>query len=148
MTFSFTRDSAGVTINDYLDEIPGEYAFAVDSLNNILSIKARDGGYQGEIKAATDTITINGTPFSGTAAQLKAQLLTDIFTASGGSGGSGTILQSPDETLWLIGVNDSGALQTTQVASGTPGTLHLFSPDNTQWEVTVNNSGALITTAV
>jgi hypothetical protein len=76
------------------------------------------------------------------------ELLSDLVNASGGSGGSGTILQSQDETLWLIGVNDSGALQTTQVATGTPGTLHLFSPDNTQWEITVNNSGALITTAV
>jgi hypothetical protein len=148
MTFSFTRDAAGITINDYLDEIPGEYAFAVDSLNNILSIKARDGGYQGEIKTTTDTVTINGTPFSGTAAQLKAQLLTDIFTASGGSGGSGQILQSPDETLWLMGVNNSGVLVTTITDSGTPTQLFRWSPDGTKWEITVSNSGALITTAV
>jgi hypothetical protein len=96
----------------------------------------------------SDVITINSVAFSGTLDELKTTLEGLLPTTSGGSGGSGTILQSPDETLWLIGVNDSGALQTTQVAEGTPGTLHLFSPDNTQWEVTVNNSGALITTQV
>jgi hypothetical protein len=73
--------------------------------------------------------------------------IVKLIEANGGSG-AGTILQSPDNTLWLIGVNDSGSLQTTQVASGTPGTLSLFSPDNTEWSVTVNNAGALITTAV
>jgi hypothetical protein len=96
----------------------------------------------------SDVITINTVAFSGTLAELKTTVEGLLPTASGGSGGSGTILQSPDETLWLIGVNDSGALQTTQVAEGTPGTLHLFSPDNTEWEITVNDAGALITTPV
>jgi hypothetical protein len=95
----------------------------------------------------SDVITINSVVFSGTLSDLKTTL-EGLMPASGGSGGSGTILQSPDNTLWQVGVNDSGALQTTQVAEGTPGTLHLFSPDNTQWEVTVNNSGALITTPI
>jgi hypothetical protein len=69
------------------------------------------------------------------------------YSGSGGSGG-GTILQSPDSTLWQVQINDAGVLVTAQVESGTAGTLHLFSPDNTEWNVTVNNSGALITTAV
>lgn len=58
------------------------------------------------------------------------------------------VIESPNGTLWQIGVNDSGALQTTQVAEGTPGTLHLYSPNNTRWNVTVTNAGVLITTAV
>lgn len=68
----------------------------------------------------------------------------------GSSGGTGTlpILQSPDNTLWLIGVNNAGALQTTQVGEGTPTTLTLFSPDNTEWEVSVTDEGALITTEI
>jgi hypothetical protein len=74
-------------------------------------------------------------------------LISDLENAESGST-TPTILESADGTLWAIGVNDAGALQTTQVASGTPGTLTLFSLDNTEWEVTVNDSGALITTAV
>jgi hypothetical protein len=66
----------------------------------------------------------------------------------GGGSGGGTILQSPDSTLWQVQINDSGVLVTAQVTSGTAGTLHLFSPDNTEWNVTVTNAGALETTAI
>lgn len=73
--------------------------------------------------------------------------IADYLEANLG-GSSYLVLQSPDTTLWLIGVNDSGALQTTQIAQGTPGTLHLFSPDNNEWNVTVTNEGALLTTEI
>jgi hypothetical protein len=76
------------------------------------------------------------------------ELLSDLVNASGGSGGSGTILQSQDETLWLIGVNNSGVLVTTITDSGTPTQLFRWSPDGTKWEITVSNAGALITTPV
>lgn len=68
--------------------------------------------------------------------------------SAGGGGGSATILQSPDDTLWQIQITDAGALVTAQVESGTAGTLNLFSPDNTEWEVTVDDEGALTTTAI
>lgn len=68
--------------------------------------------------------------------------------ANAGGGGGGVVLQSPDDTLWVLGVNDSGVLQTTQTLSGTAGTLHLFSVDNTEWDVTVTNEGVLVTTAI
>jgi hypothetical protein len=76
--------------------------------------------------------------------------IADYLQSNSGSGGSGggTILQSPDSTLWQVQINDAGVLVTAQVETGTPGTLSLFSPDNTEWNVTVNNSGALITTEV
>jgi hypothetical protein len=83
--------------------------------------------------------------------ELETQLIAVFPNANSGSGGSGgapTILQSPDNTLWAVGVNDAGVLQTTQVAEGVAGTLHLFSPDNTEWNVTVNDLGALTTTAI
>lgn len=71
-----------------------------------------------------------------------------VSAANAGGGGGGTILQSPDTTLWQVGVNDAGALQTTQVVSGTAGTLHLFSPDNTEWDVAVTDLGVLVTTEI
>jgi hypothetical protein len=74
-------------------------------------------------------------------------LVAAANSGSSGSGG-GTVLQSPDLTLWLVTVNNAGVLQTRVVETGTAGTLHLFSPDNTEWNVTVNNSGALETTAI
>jgi hypothetical protein len=66
----------------------------------------------------------------------------------GGSGSSYPVLETPNGTLRLIGVNDSGVLITTQTADVTATTLTLFSPDNTEWEVTVTNAGALQTTEI
>src|SRR4051812_35247490 len=88
-TFAFSKSTNQIQINSYVDEQPGEYDFAVDALNNILVITAKSGGYRAEIHTLRDTITISGSGFSGTAAQLKTQLLSDIFTA--GSGSSATI---------------------------------------------------------
>jgi hypothetical protein len=84
-TFAFSKSTNQIQINSYVDEQPGEYDFAVDALNNILVITAKSGGYRAEIHTLRDTITISGSGFSGTAAQLKTQLLSDIFTASGSS---------------------------------------------------------------
>jgi hypothetical protein len=76
--------------------------------------------------------------------------IADYLQSNSGSGGSGggVILQSPDDTLWQVQINDEGILVTVQVESGTPGTLHLFSPDNTGWNVGVTDEGALTTTAI
>jgi hypothetical protein len=82
-TFAFSKSTNQIQINSYVDEQPGEYDFSVDTLNNILVITAKSGGYRAEIHTLKDTITISGSGFSGTAAQLKTQLLSDIFTASG-----------------------------------------------------------------
>lgn len=117
----------------------------------ILQFQIAGPFYEREITMAGNTIQIGGVDVTTDGAesicdQLRDTVFPDTNSGSGGSGA--TILQSPDDTLWLVTVNDSGALQTSQVASGTPGTLTLFSPDNTEWEVTVNNSGALTTTAV
>jgi hypothetical protein len=76
--------------------------------------------------------------------------IADYLEANSGSGGSGALIkQSPNGTLWLIGVNNLGVLETTITDSGTPiEHLYRWSVDGTKWEITVNNSGALITTAV
>jgi hypothetical protein len=79
-TFAFSKSTNQIQINSYVDEQPGEYYLSVDNLNNILVIGAKEGGCRAEIHALRDTITINGVSFSGTAAQLKTQLLSDIFT--------------------------------------------------------------------
>lgn len=94
-------------------------------------------------------LTVDGqTPAS--IAEFKTLLANKLRSEGGGNtvGSSYLVLRSPDTTLWLIGVNDSGALQTTQISEGTPGTLHLFSPDNAEWDVTVTNEGALLTTEI
>lgn len=147
-TFTITRGTNSVTINDYVDEQPGQYKLFVDSLNDILVIKAEDGSYQGEVHTLVDTVTVNGEAFAGTAAELKTLLLSDVFTVAGSGSTTPVILQSPDGSLWLVTVNNSGVLQTQLVESGTPSELFLYSPDGTRWEVTVNNEGALTTTAV
>jgi hypothetical protein len=95
-TFAFSKSTNQIQINSYVDEQPGEYDFAVDALNNILVITAKSGGYRAEIHTLKDTITISGSGFSGTAAQLKTQLLSDIFTASGSSA---TVSQQPMQAM-------------------------------------------------
>jgi hypothetical protein len=133
-----TSITSGVVIKPYLN----------------LGIEIIAPGFEERYTIAGNTFYVNevqqlAPTQNGLSAKLRDEVFPSTNSGSGGSGGgAGTVLQSSDNTLWLIGVNDSGALQTTQVASGTPGTLSLFSPDNTEWSVTVNNSGALTTTAV
>jgi hypothetical protein len=93
-TFAFSKSTNQIQINSYVDEQPGEYDFAVDALNNILVITAKSGGYRAEIHTLKDTITISGSGFSGTAAQLKTQLLSDIFTSGNTNSGGGLVLES------------------------------------------------------
>jgi hypothetical protein len=107
--------------------------------------------YRFVMDVTTDTININEVAFAGTALELMDVLMPLFIDANSGSGsgsGSATILESPDGTLWQLGVSDAGVLSTAVTGSGTAGTLQLTSPDNTVWNVTVNNSGALTTTAV
>jgi hypothetical protein len=103
-------------------------------------------------------VTVQGELFSGTAAELLALLLEDIFpdySTGGGSGSSTTstiILAAPDDSQWILGVNDSGALTTTELATPVAGaaltSVTLTSADGTEWEVSVTNVGALTTTEV
>jgi hypothetical protein len=105
-TFAFSKSTNQIQINSYVDEQPGEYDFAVDALNNILVITAKSGGYRAEIHTLRDTITISGSGFSGTAAQLKTQLLSDIFTTASGGGAtvSATAYASNAEAVAALGV--------------------------------------------
>jgi hypothetical protein len=90
-TFDISKSGSAITINNVTDEIPGKYTLSVDSLNEILIIKAEDGTTKVEIHVSTDTVNINGDAFSGTAAELKTQLLTDIF--NGGAASTVTVYQ-------------------------------------------------------
>jgi hypothetical protein len=150
--YTITRATNSVTINSYVDEQPGQYKLEADALNNILIIKAEDGGYKGELHTLVDTITVNGDVFSGTAAELKTLLLSDVFTVDGEPSPSTIILAAPDDSQWILGVNDSGALTTTELATPVAGaaltSVTLTSADGTEWEVTVTNAGALTTTEV
>jgi hypothetical protein len=149
--YTITRAVNSVTINSYVDEQPGQYKLEADALNNILIIKAEDGGYKGELHTLTDTITVNGEVFSGTAAELKTLLLSSVFT-DGLLSPSTIILAAPDDSQWILGVNDTGALTTTELATPVAGaaltSVTLTSADGTEWEVTVTNAGALTTTEV
>lgn len=147
-------DSAGSLV---AIELSTESGYLVDKNRRVLfslakqevNIQIGDEKDNTSIDCKLENLLIDGsTPTSFS--ELKT-LLTSVFpNANSGSGGSGggTILQSPNDTLWQVQVNNSGVLETVQVTSGTAGTLHLFSPDNTEWNVTVNNSGALTTTAI
>ena len=117
-------------------------------LNPDDTVSYRIGPYSGSINPATDSITIDGAAFAGTAAELQDALIAVFPNPEGSGSTTPVILQSPDGSLWLVTVNNSGVLQTQLVESGTPSELFLYSPDGTRWEVTVNNEGALTTTAV
>ncbi len=79
-TFTFSRGLNSVTINSYTEENPGSFQLTADTLNNILVIKSKDENFKVEVAAATDTITVNGASFTGTAAALKTLLLGAVFT--------------------------------------------------------------------
>jgi hypothetical protein len=81
--------------------------------------------------------------------------LEAVFPNPAGSGSSTPstiILAAPDDSQWILGVNDSGALTTTELATPVAGaaltSITLTSADGTEWEVTVTNAGALTTTEV
>jgi hypothetical protein len=78
-------------------------------------------------------------------------LLSDLEN-DGSSTPSTIILAAPDDSQWILGVNDSGALTTTELATPVPGaaltSVTLTSEDGTEWEVSVTNAGALTTTEV
>lgn len=128
-TFIITRDTNSVTINSYIDEQPGFYQLSVEPLNNILIIKADDGGFKGEIHTLTDTITVNGEAFEGTAQELKDLLYSDVLTVassgSGGSGGGGIL-----KVVKTLTNNETKALPTTPIQiiepPGAGKRLHLF----------------------
>jgi hypothetical protein len=146
-TFNISKGTNSITVNNYTEQNPDRYIIDTTA-DPIVAIKG-DSGFVFQVNINEDTIIVNEQEFNGTAEELKTLLFSDVFvnSGSGGSGG-GTILQSPDSTLWQVQINDAGVLVTAQVTSGTAGTLHLFSPDNTEWNVTVTNAGALETTAV
>jgi hypothetical protein len=107
-TFDISKSGSAITINNVTDEIPGKYTLSVDSLNEILIIKAEDGTTKVEIHVSTDTVNINGDAFSGTAAELKAQLLTDIFASSGGSAPKTWTFLLSDGHVTINGIEPSG----------------------------------------
>jgi hypothetical protein len=79
-------------------------------------------------------------------------LLSDLENDGSGATPSTIILAAPDDSQWILGVNDSGALTTTELATPVAGaaltSITLTSADGTEWEVTVTNAGALTTTEV
>lgn len=78
-TYAFSRTDDTITINDYSNDNPGSYAYFVDTVNDKLIVLAMDGSLRLEIQTVVDTITINASPFSGTAAELKTELKENIF---------------------------------------------------------------------
>jgi hypothetical protein len=78
-------------------------------------------------------------------------LLSDLEN-DGAASPSTIILAAPDDSQWILGVNDSGALTTTELTTPVAGaaltSVTLTSADGTEWTVTVTNAGALTTTEV
>jgi hypothetical protein len=84
-TFAFSKTGSSISINTYTDPTPSGYLMQVDIFNNKLILSHHLGNIRTEVDADTDTITINGDAFSGTAAELKEQLEEDIFSGAGSS---------------------------------------------------------------
>jgi hypothetical protein len=153
-TFTISRSANSITINSYTDEQPGQYKLSVDSLNNILVIKAEDGGYQGEVHTLVDTVTVNGEAFTGTAAELKTQLLSDVFTV-GDSGSttptSGdvditdltTIPLASVATKDIVNLTSDNATETVDALSGgTENVVYELRPASNITSLTITGTGA------
>lgn len=78
-TYAFSRENDVITVNSYVDEYRRQYSIENDTYNGKLLIYENTGGLHVEITVASDTVTINGTPFSGTSTELREQLMADIF---------------------------------------------------------------------
>lgn len=65
--------------------------------------------------------------------------------AQGGTVATFRLLQSPDLTVWALGVLNDGSRE-SDVSSGPVTTIVLASPDTTHWAVTVENDGSWTTT--
>lgn len=86
-TQTFSKSGSTITVNSYSTDNPPHYKITADDSNHLVLINADDNSFNLQVNAALDTITINGTPFTGTATELRTALLADIFvvTASGPS---------------------------------------------------------------
>jgi hypothetical protein len=102
----------------------------------------------------SDVITINSVAFSGTLDELKTTVEGLLPTASGGSGGSGTIhtwVDSNGDEWGIVGVTTLGALITEKVtvdpAAGTQSSW--LDSNGDRWAITgVATTGALITSKI
>jgi hypothetical protein len=109
----------------------------------------------GRVKVNT---VLSNLEIGGTTPTTEAEFWTAVEAVFPNPAGSGSstpstiILAAPDDSQWILGVNDSGALTTTELATPVAGaaltSITLTSADGTEWEVTVTNAGALTTTAV
>jgi hypothetical protein len=81
-THSFSKSGSAITINGIVNEAPGGYTLSADTVNNILVVKADNGTARVEVHTDTDTVTVNGVSFAGTAAELKTKLLAEWATES------------------------------------------------------------------
>jgi len=121
-SFEFTKGDNVVTINDYVDEQPGLYTFSLDNLNQVLIVKAEDGGIKCEIHIAVDEVVVNGDTFSGTAAQLKTLLLADVFNDSSDAGGTVSIPETAyaDNATALAALGAGKMYKSTTLINGSP----------------------------
>lgn len=85
-TYAFSKTGAEIAINTYTDATPSGYVLAVDPFNNKVIISHPQGLIRAEVDTDDDTITVNEEEFTGTAGELKALLISDIFQVTGASG--------------------------------------------------------------
>jgi hypothetical protein len=57
-------------------------------------------------------------------------------------------LEDSGANLWLVGVTDTGLLQTTSLGAGTAGNVYLNDSVGNSWQLGVNAAGLLTTTSV
>lgn len=81
-TWNFSKVDNIITINGVAGDLPAEYILLVDSLNEILAVKTNDGVTHAYVNTNNDTTTVGGSPFTGTASELKTLLLSDLFSGA------------------------------------------------------------------
>lgn len=78
-----------------------------------------------------------------------SRFILDMETVASALGQAPVVLQSPNGSLWQLGVTDTPVLTATSVPTGTVQIIKLTDPTKaTTWRVGVNNIGQLTTTSI
>jgi hypothetical protein len=84
-TWAFNKTDGIVTIDGTTVPTPDSYSLSVDTAT-VLAIISTTDNVTYLVDSVNDTITINGSPFSGDVQALKIQLLTNVFSTAEISG--------------------------------------------------------------
>lgn len=142
------RDYANVTVTgSTLAAAPGLTANVNFNTSEIVAILA--AGQGGDLFMEVEVSDGTGRQTWQQPATVSSDII-DSATASAVAltTASGFVLMSPDGTVWEIGVDDDGLLQSAAtVSTSAPSGLSMRSPNGTAYTLSVDNDGLITTTA-